>query len=605
MNISELIKLARDNSIDAVHPGYGFLSESVEFAQRMWEEAGVVVVGPGPTILERTGNKLKARLLAEECDVPVLPALETPTNSIADIQRFAEAVGYPIMVKAVDGGGGRGIRLIEDGDALVGAARRAIEESPSRQVFAERAAVHGVRHIEVQIIGDGQGHIRHLWERECSIQRRYQKVVEMAPSSIKDRTLIAQVIRAAVRMAKKINYYSLGTFEFLVHPSTREFYFLEVNPRIQVEHTITESVSSTDLVRIQLLLAQGASLESAGLRSIEQDPESAPPLYSLQLRVTAEDVKRDWSLSIGKVRYFQFPSGNGIRVDTHLVSGHAAVVSTDFDSLLAKVVVTAATWEDVISKARRALEDTRIVGVETNGNILRAIVTHPALTAGDCDTHWLEANQQHLVELGSKVSAAYAKSSLMSTAHMTSSSVTSISGPNTSTLFRPNDAWSVDLTPLDQTKGNTKANEQDAAPYHLQLTRVLRNAFPTTMAAEITFTSPGSRGPVPYRMELSSTSASSAALASQHRRGNPTNPSHVTVPFTGKLVEVLVDEGDFIVAGQTVVVVQQMKMELEVRAAQGGRVNWVIEAEDGEEIREGTLAAIVEEAEVNHIKAKL
>ncbi|TKA70108.1 hypothetical protein B0A49_09562 [Cryomyces minteri] len=503
------------------------------------------------------------------------------------------------MVKAVDGGGGRGIRLIEDGDALAGAVRRAIEESPSRQVFAERAAVHGIRHIEVQIIGDGQGHIRHLWERECSIQRRYQKVVEMAPSSIKDRTLIAQVIRAA------INYCSLGTFEFLVQPSTKEFYFLEVNPRIQVEHTITESVSSTDLVRIQLLLAQGASLESAGLRRIGQDPESAPPLYSLQLRVTAEDVKRDWSLSIGKVQYFQFPSGNGIRVDTHLVSGHATVVSTDFDSLLAKVVVTAATWEDVVSKARRALEDTRIVGVETNGNILRAIVAHPALTVGDFDTHWLETNQQHLVKLGSEVSAAYAKSSLMSTAYTASSSATSISSPNISTLFRPNDAWSVDLTPLDQTKRNTKANEQDAAPYHLRLTRVLRNAFPTIMAAEITFTSPGSRGPVPYRMELSSTSASSAALASHHRRGDPANPSHVTVPFAGKLVEVLVDEGDFIVAGQTVVVVQQMKMELEVRAGRGGRVSWVIEAEDGEEIREGTLAAIVEEAEVDDIKAKL
>lgn len=198
----------------------------------MWNEANVLVVGPGWENLSRTGNKLQARLLAEECDVPVLPALSTPTNKISDLQKFASEVGYPIMVKAVDGGGGRGIRLICSPGQLESSAKLAIGESPSRQVFAEKAAVDGYRHIEVQIVGDGQGNVRHLWERECSIQRRYQKVVEIAPSSMSNRSLAASVIESALRMAQRISYASLGTFEFLANPLTNEFFFLEINPRL-------------------------------------------------------------------------------------------------------------------------------------------------------------------------------------------------------------------------------------------------------------------------------------------------------------------------------------------------------------------------------------
>lgn len=203
LNIPELITIAQNNGVDAVHPGYGFLSESAEFAAKMWE-AGIAVVGPGWGILAKTGDKLKARLLAEECGVPVLAALRNPTNEIPDLKTFAADVGYPIMVKAVDGGGGRGIRLILTEDALEASARRAIEESPSKLVFAEKAAVDGFLHVEVQIVGDGLGNVQHLWERQCSIQRRYQKVVEIAPCLTTKRNFITKIVEAAVLMARKV-----------------------------------------------------------------------------------------------------------------------------------------------------------------------------------------------------------------------------------------------------------------------------------------------------------------------------------------------------------------------------------------------------------------
>jgi len=204
LDTSELINIAKNHRIGTIHPGYGFLSESPEFAQRMWDEAGALVIGPGPNILSRTGDKLQARLLAEECQVPVLPALETPTSNISELQKFASSIGYPIIIKAVDGGGGRGIRIVKKEDELSSLTKRALQESPSGRIFAEKAAIDGYRHVEVQIIGDGLGNVRHLWERECSIQRRFQKVVEFAPSSIPDRTLVGEVIKAALRMAKKV-----------------------------------------------------------------------------------------------------------------------------------------------------------------------------------------------------------------------------------------------------------------------------------------------------------------------------------------------------------------------------------------------------------------
>ncbi|KAF2421140.1 hypothetical protein EJ08DRAFT_653555 [Tothia fuscella] len=591
LDISEILSVANNNNIDAIHPGYGFLSESAEFSWKAWE-SGITVIGPGWEILDKTGDKLKARILAEECHVPVLSALQTPTNDIADLRAFAKLVGFPIMVKAVDGGGGRGIRLINAEDTLESTSKRAIEESPSRLVFAEKAAVDGYLHVEVQIIGDGKGDVRHLWERQCSIQRRYQKVIEIAPCLTKKRNFIAQVIESAVRMAQHVNYFSLGTFEFLANPTTEEFFFLEVNPRLQVEHTITESIASVDLVCAQLLLSQGASLAEAGLSSSARDPEVPPERYSCQLRVTSENVQNDWSLSIGKIQSFQLPTGNGIRVDTNLLNGHQSIVGSEFDSLLAKIIVIAPTWKEVVAKAKRALEDTRIVGVKTNLDILRGIVAHPDFTAGDCDTTWLEKNQKSLLQLGEKIACSAPKSIIPE-----SQGASSLAGAASSVpIFRKGDAWKINLT---------SSNKLAPLNHHLQVIKLLRNEFPTSLAAEIMYTSAATSKPTPYTMTLDTTSASASAATSQHRKGNTSDPRHIVIPFPGTLIEVLVDEGGIVKEGDVICVVRQMKMELEVRASKAGRITWVTDAEDGEEVGEGVLAAEMEVFEEGRVEGRV
>ncbi|KAF2279069.1 uncharacterized protein EI97DRAFT_394010 [Westerdykella ornata] len=594
MDIDSLIDIVKKHKIDAVHPGYGFLSESDVFAKRMWEEANAVVLGPGWGVLASTGDKLKARALAAECNVPVSPALHHPTNNAEEVLNFASKTGYPIMVKAIDGGGGRGIRLILDEASLPAAVKRAVEESPSKQVFAEKAAVDGFRHVEVQIIGDGKGGVTHLWERECSIQRRYQKIVELAPSVVTDRKLIGRVIGDALKMARHISYFSLGTFEFLVNPTTKEYYFLEINPRLQVEHTITESIASTDIVKAQLLLSQGADVSNCGLPRSARNPEVPPPTHSIQLRITAENVQSNWSLSIGKITSFQFPTGNGVRVDTHLINGHAAVVSADFDSLIAKLIITASSWEDVVRKSQRALADTTITGVKTNLDVLRAIVAHPDFLAGQCDTQWLETNQRELLATGLQITEQ-TTNRLSALGLETTGSSSGPSLTNVNTMFRKGDAWSLTL----DTPNKKPGSGHKPLPHHIEITRVLRNEFPISISADVLFTSPASGSSArpqttPYTITLTSTSSSAAAATSHHRHGNPADPSHVCIPFPGKLVEVLVDEGDVVKEGDVICVVQQMKMELEVRSPRSGRIGWVMEVEDGDEVAEGMLAVVVE-----------
>ncbi|KAK0123836.1 hypothetical protein ONS95_008830 [Cadophora gregata] len=587
LDISELVRIAKKNKIDTIHPGYGFLSESPDFSRRMWEEAGTFVIGPGHEILARTGDKLQARLLAEECHVPVLPALKNPTSDIAELRTFASETDFPIIIKAVDGGGGRGIRIVRGEKDLASLAKRALQESPSGKAFAEKAAIDGYRHVEVQIIGDGQGNVRHLWERECSIQRRFQKVVEFAPSSISDRKLIGEVINAALRMARKVNYSSLGTFEFLVRQSQPEFYFLEVNPRLQVEHTITESIAmGIDLVKLQLLLAHGQTLSSLPLTTWGDDPEVPPPLHSIQLRVAAEDVSNDWSLSVGKITSFRCPTGNGVRVDSHLIPSQQTVIGTDFDSLIVKIIITAPSWEDVVQKSKRALADTHIEGIKTSLEALRGIVASEAFATRQCDTQWLETNLPAVLESGNCISAALSKISTQVNTSAPSASVAAASN----VLFRKGDAWSISLTPESSEENKTPALS------HLQLSRVLRNEFPASLTASILYTTPSSPKPVPYILTLASTTTSFGSLASSanHRRGDPGNSNHIIIPFPGQLMEILVDIGDEIQKGETIAVVRQMKMELEIRATKGGTIAWVYEGEEGDEVGEGILVAEVE-----------
>ncbi|ETS75994.1 hypothetical protein PFICI_12938 [Pestalotiopsis fici W106-1] len=606
LNIAELVRIAKEQHVDAVHPGYGFLSEDADFSRRMWEEAGIHVVGPGWRILERTGDKLAAKALAREAGVPVLEATDRPVElegARAFMQRLGSSV--PVMLKAVDGGGGRGIRIVRHADDLHRLARLAMAESPSKQVFVERAAVDGFRHVEIQIIGDGTGSVRHLWERECSIQRRYQKIVEIAPSTVTDRTLVSRIIEAALKMAARIRYLSLGTFEFLANPKTGEFFFLEINPRLQVEHTITEAITDVDIVQTQLRIAQGARLDDPDVGFPLPAPtagESPPRRHAIQLRVTAENVDAGWSLSVGKIPNFHFPSGNGIRVDTSLIGGHPSVITSDFDSLIAKIIVSAGTWDAVLRKARRALEDVRISGIKTNLDVLRGVIASAAFQSGNCDTEWLEANMPELLRTGRQITATADTSGVFDSINSTlETSGTSLGGMSSSTvLFRKGDAWKIELTPKS---GSSGGNDQSAT-HHLKFDRVLRNEFPSLLAADISYSSPSYPEAQAFGLTLTSTQASSSSTlsGSKHRKGVASDPRHVVIPFPGRLVEVLVDEGDEVRQGDVIAVIQQMKMELDIRSPSHGRVTWLTEAEDGEDVAEGTLVA---ELELSSGRAKL
>ncbi|KAJ5619173.1 hypothetical protein N7510_003157 [Penicillium lagena] len=596
LDISLLVGLAQKNSIDSVHPGYGFLSESAEFSHQMWHDAGAIVIGPGWENLARTGNKLQAKSLAEQCGVPVLRAMDQPTGNMDEVHAFAKQVGFPVMIKAVDGGGGRGIRLVQEEQELDNSIQRAIGESPSRTVFVEKAAVHGFHHVEIQIIGDGTGQVRHLWERDCSVQRRFQKVVECAPALMQDRDLIGRVIDSALRMASEIRYRSLGTFEFLVNEQREEFYFLEVNPRLQVEHTITESISGIDLVQTQLLLSEGYSLSDLRLGAQAPNAKASPPAncFSIQLRLCAEDPSNNFALSIGKVTEFNIPTGNGIRVDSNVnISGNnPLIVGSSFDNLLAKVIVTASSWEGTVRKAQRVLHDSRISGVKTNINLLRGIVAHADFMAGNVDTQWLASKLNEVVDIGEKLSKAI-RNKEGPVGSSLQQPIAQGNMPVSSLLFRKGDAWSITLEPLSK----NGSQQTDKILHHLRLSRVLRNEFPASLAAEIEYTTPSSQTAVPYRMQLETTSTTASALvSSSHRRGDPKNPRHVVLPLSGKLIEILVVEGEDVAENQVLAFVKQMKMELEVRSPRAGKVHWVYEMEDEEEdVAEGMLLVELED----------
>lgn len=584
LDASFLIDLVREHSIDAIHPGYGFLSESADFARRIWDETASIVIGPGWENLERTGDKLRAKELAQECGVPVLEAMSQATSNIDETAAFSRKVGFPVMVKAVDGGGGRGIRLVQAEHELKSCVQSAMRESPSNQVFLEKAAVDGFHHVEIQILGDREGQVRHLWERDCSAQRRFQKVVEFAPASIHNRSLVIQVVDSALKMARHIRYESLGTFEFLVNEQQQVFYFLEINPRLQVEHTITESISGMDLVQTQLLLAQGYTLKELGLNMAIDACSPPPGNFSIQLRLCAEDPSSDFSLSIGKVTSFRIPSGHGIRLDTHVdMSGSSPlVVGHNFDNLLAKIIVSGSTWEAVVQKARRVLAESHIEGVKTNLGLLLGIVSHPDFIARNIDTQWLGLNLSAILELGRDFSKDNRPHLTTNHEHVTTPS---------SVLFRKGDSWSIGLEPVSQ-DGETKA---ETANYQLRVVRVLRNEFPRYLDVEAELKSPTSNTIVPHRVRFEAISNPAFSASTSGRMGDPTNSQHITFPMSGKVIEVLVASGDEVTKDQVLAFIQQMKMEIEIRSPRAGKAKWVYPLEDGEHVRQGMLLVELEQ----------
>jgi pyruvate carboxylase len=391
LDIETIVALAKEKKVDAIHPGYGFLSENADFARRCAEE-GIVFIGPSPELLDLFGDKIRARKLADEAGLRVVPGTPQPVDD-QQAAAFAARIGFPVIVKAAAGGGGRGMRVARDAAELtqvLPVARREATTAFGRGDLYVEKLVRDPRHIEVQILADSHGRVEHLWERDCSIQRRHQKVVEIAPAIGLDPKVRKEICEAARHLMTSARYRNAGTVEFLLEPGG-DFYFIEVNPRIQVEHTVTELVMGIDLVQAQIRVAEGWTLERIGLP--EEIPE--PRGYAIQCRVTTEDPENDFLPDAGRITHYRSPGGFGVRLDG-ATAFTGAVVSPHYDSLLVKVCTHALRFEDAISKMHRALMEFRLRGLKTNLRFLENVVTHPDFAAGRVDTGFIVSHPELL-----------------------------------------------------------------------------------------------------------------------------------------------------------------------------------------------------------------
>ena len=397
LNIPAIIEIAKAHDVDAIHPGYGFLSEKPEFAKAC-EEAGIIFVGPPLEALSGLGDKTSARTLAQAADVPVLGGTNEAITDVAAALETAREVGFPIILKAAHGGGGRGMRVVPEESEFERAYEQARRESitafGSPDIFIEKF-IERARHIEVQLLGDQHGNLVHLYERDCSVQRRHQKVVEIAPAPNLPSEVREDICAAAIKIGRQVNYSAAGTVEFLVDADTNKFYFIEVNPRVQVEHTVTEEVTGIDIVRAQILVSQGLRLDDREIDIPDQASVSTHG-FALQSRVTTEDPTNNFMPDYGRVAHYRSGGGFGIRQDGgNAFSG--AVVSPYYDSLLVKITARGRRFTDAVSRMRRDLHEFRIRGVKTNIPFLEKLLLEETFVRGECTTRYIDENP-HLLE---------------------------------------------------------------------------------------------------------------------------------------------------------------------------------------------------------------
>ena len=540
LDIAQIVAVATETGCDAVHPGYGFLSENAEFA-RACAAAGLIFVGPTPQTLDLFGNKATARALAQTCEVAVLQGTSKAT-SLTEAIAFFDKSPDGIMIKAIAGGGGRGMRPVTDKAELERAYQLCQNEAKQAfgngDVYVEQLFPRA-RHVEVQIAGDGQGGVSHLYERECSVQRQRQKIIEIAPAPGLAPDVRAALYDASLKLAKAANYRNLGTFEFLVEAKATgraRFAFIEANARLQVEHTVTEEVTGIDLVRAQLEIAQGKRLADIGL---DQKSIPAPRGIAVQLRVNMETMNGDGSVrpAGGTLTAFEPPIGPGIRVDAFGYSGYAT--NPRFDSLLAKVIVHAKSGDlaDVAGRAYRALSEFRIVGAPTNIPLLQAILQHPAFQRGAFDTRFVEA---HLDEL------------LKSAKHPVKFFASQVAASPQAKLAGARVDSRDPLAVLNH--GRTSGSPSDVG---------------------------GAVEPAP--------------LAS-FEGGGPEGTVALPAPMLGTIVSLDITEGDAVSAGQQVLIMEAMKMQHVVKATIGGLIR-MINITPGDTVYEGHPLIFVEPGE--------
>ncbi|MDD4377178.1 MAG: pyruvate carboxylase [Eubacteriales bacterium] len=395
LGIDEIIELAKAKGVDAIHPGYGFLSENVEFAKAC-EDAGIEFIGPTHEMMDRLGDKIKSKIVASEVGVPTIPGVEAAIQSDEEALEFARKCGYPVMLKAAAGGGGRGMRIVESEDDMLAqfhsAQSEALKSFGIGDVFIEKY-LKNPKHIEVQVLGDKEGNVVHLFERDCSIQRRHQKVVEFTPALCLTDQQRKDICADALKIARSVNYRSAGTVEFLLDRDGKH-YFIEMNPRIQVEHTVSEMVTGIDIVQSQILIAEGYSLDSDEI-AIKSQEDVKQRGFAIQCRITTEDPANGFAPDTGEITEYLSASGYGIRLDGG--NGfNGAVITPFYDSLLVKVTSWGLTFEAATRKAIRALRETKIKGVKTNIGFLLNVLNHQTFKDGNCDTGFIGSNPELL-----------------------------------------------------------------------------------------------------------------------------------------------------------------------------------------------------------------
>jgi len=382
LNANRIIAAAEITGADAIHPGYGFLAENASFAE-MCEECGIKWIGPSPELITKMGDKSMAKRMMAEAGLPTIPGSAGPVENEDHAVAVAEEIGFPVMIKASAGGGGKGMRTAEDKESLVNGiqvARSEAERSFGDPSLYIEKYLDSPRHVEVQLLADSYGNVVHLGERECSIQRRHQKLIEESPCAALDPEQRERLLAAAVRGAKAMGYSSVGTMEFLVQG--KEFYFMEMNTRIQVEHPVSEMVTGRDLIREQIAVASGRKL------SFTQEDVRVTG-HAIECRINAEDVERDFMPSPGTVEFFHLPGGVGVRVDSHVYQGYTIVPY--YDSMIAKIICHGLTREEAIARMARALEECVIEGVHSTLSFHRAIMKDPRFQRGEISTRFLES----------------------------------------------------------------------------------------------------------------------------------------------------------------------------------------------------------------------
>lgn len=384
LNIKNIITAAYVTGSDSIHPGFGFLSENAEFA-KICEESNIKFIGPNNTVIDLLGNKVRAKEMMVKAGVPVIPGSNGSVKSLSDAVLIADKIGYPVMIKAAAGGGGKGIRVCENSQELETNYNLVRQEAKisfnDDEIYIEKF-VKNPRHVEIQILADEHGNVIHLGERDCSIQRKHQKIIEETPSTYIDDKLRSKMGKAAVKAAKALGYTNCGTVEFLVD-SDKNFYFMEMNTRVQVEHPITEMRTGIDIVKEQIKIAAGEKLKYK-----QEDIEFKG--YSIEARINAENPEKNFMPCPGKITGVNFPGGNGIRIDTAIYEGYT--IPPYYDSMIAKIIVLGATRNEAIAKLKRALEELVIEGVTTNQDFVYEIIKNNDFIRGNFDTSFIEKN---------------------------------------------------------------------------------------------------------------------------------------------------------------------------------------------------------------------